>query len=81
MGCQKSITTLLINKKGDYVLGLKANHKKLYKQVKNWFEQGEQNGFSGVEYSEYKQFESGNHRIEKREVWSFKGDKGVEEQC
>jgi predicted transposase YbfD/YdcC len=29
-GCQKSITKLIMEKKGDYVLGLKRNHPKLY---------------------------------------------------
>lgn len=35
-GCQKSITKLIKDKKGDYVLGLKGNHPKLYKAVKNY---------------------------------------------
>lgn len=33
-GCQKSITELIIKKKGNYVLGLKRNHPKLYEAVK-----------------------------------------------
>jgi len=32
-GCQKSIAELIIEKKGDYVLGLKRNHPKLYAAV------------------------------------------------
>ena len=34
-GCQKSIAKLIVEKKGDYVLGLKLNHKKLYEAVEN----------------------------------------------
>lgn len=34
MGCQKDITSLIIKKKGDYVLALKGNQKLLYKAVK-----------------------------------------------
>lgn len=34
-GCQKSIADLIIEKKGDYVLGLKRNHPKLYKSVED----------------------------------------------
>lgn len=34
-GCQKSIVAKIINKKGNYVLGLKGNHPKLYEAVKN----------------------------------------------
>lgn len=32
-GCQKDISKLIIEKKGDYVLGLKMNHPKLYQAV------------------------------------------------
>ncbi len=34
MGCQKDITSLIVKKKGDYVLALKGNQKLLYKAVK-----------------------------------------------
>ena len=34
MECQKDITSLIIKKKGDYVLALKGNQKLLYKAVK-----------------------------------------------
>lgn len=33
VGCQKSIAKLIIEKRGNYVLGLKRNHPKLYKAV------------------------------------------------
>ena len=33
-GCQKNIVSQIINKKGNYVLGLKRNHPKLYDAVK-----------------------------------------------
>ena len=38
MGCQKDITSLIVKKKGDYVLALKGNQKLLYKAVKEWLE-------------------------------------------
>ena len=38
MGCQKNITSLIVKKKGDYILALKGNQKLLYKAVKEWFE-------------------------------------------
>ena len=34
-GCQKSIVAKIINKKGNYILGLKGNHPKLHEAVKN----------------------------------------------
>jgi predicted transposase YbfD/YdcC len=41
-GCQKAITKLIIEKKGNYVLGLKLNHPKLYNAVEKIIqEQGE----------------------------------------
>ena len=38
IGCQKTITELIIDKKADYVIGLKANQDGLYEQVADWFE-------------------------------------------
>jgi len=43
MGCQKDITSLIIKKKGDYVLALKGNQKLFYKAVKEWFELAQEN--------------------------------------
>lgn len=70
MGCQKEIASLIIKKKADYVLALKANHKNLYKEVEGWFELARKENFSGREYKYYKFVESGHHRIEKREIWT-----------
>jgi predicted transposase YbfD/YdcC len=38
MGCQKDITSLIVKKKGDYILALKGNQKLLHEEVKDWFE-------------------------------------------
>jgi hypothetical protein len=37
MGTQTEIAKKIIEKKGDYVLALKANHPTLYNQVQEWF--------------------------------------------
>lgn len=42
-GCQKDITKLIVRKKGDYVLGLKLNHPKLYKAVEEHIKQESEN--------------------------------------
>lgn len=43
-GCQKDIAKLVVKKKGDYVLGLKLNHPKLYKAMEGHIKQeGENN--------------------------------------
>ena len=38
IGCQKTITKLMVEKKADYLIGLKANQDGLYQQVVDWFE-------------------------------------------
>ncbi len=70
MGCQKEIASLIIKKKADYVLALKANHKNLHKEVEKWFELAEKENFQGQEYSYHQEVESGHNRIEKREIWT-----------
>ena len=71
MGCQKDITSLIIKKKGDYVLALKGNQKLLYKAVKEWFKLAQKEEFVGRDYSYYEQVEAGHHRVEKRQVWTI----------
>lgn len=38
IGCQQRIAELIIDKKADYLIGLKANQDGLYEQVVDWFE-------------------------------------------
>ena len=61
MGCQKDITSLIIKKKGDYVLALKWNQKLLYQAVKEWFEVARKSEYLGREYNYYEQVEAGHH--------------------
>lgn len=62
MGCQSKIVEKIINKKADYVLGLKGNQSSLHNDVKLLFEKKpEKTKFSAVEESE-----KGHGRIEKR---------------
>jgi len=65
MGCQKEITRLIRQKKGDYLIALKANQKGLYQEIKEWFE-GE--GFNDRKHNYDQEIETGHHRVEKREV-------------
>jgi predicted transposase YbfD/YdcC len=37
MGTQTEIAKKILDKKGDYVLALKANHPTLYNEVQKWF--------------------------------------------
>lgn len=70
MGCQKDITSLIIKKKGDYILALKDNQKLLHKAVKEWFEDAKTTDYLGKNYNFYEQVEAGHHRVEKRQVWT-----------
>ena len=70
MGCQKDITSLIIKKKGDYILALKGNQKLLYEAVKEWFEGAQKVDYLGRDYNYHEQVEAGHHRGEKRQVWT-----------
>jgi len=50
MGTQTAIVQNYIAN-ADYVLALKANHPKLYGQIKDWFEQAQAQNFAGIEVS------------------------------
>jgi predicted transposase YbfD/YdcC len=70
MGCQKDITSLIIKKKGDYILALKGNQKLLYEAVKEWLEVAQKVDYLGRDYNYHEQVEAGHHRGEKRQVWT-----------
>jgi predicted transposase YbfD/YdcC len=70
MGTQTEIAKKIIEKKGDYVLALKANHPTLYNQVQEWFEKASAQQFQGIDISYEKPVEKGHHRREIRQVWS-----------
>lgn len=63
IGCQKAITELIIGKKADYVIGLKANQDGLYEQVADWFERVKPTLQADVSR------DLGHGRAEKRMVW------------
>ena len=63
------ITQQIIEARADYVLTLKANHPTLYKQVTNWFDSAQAQGFAGIDYSYDARVEAGHHRGETRRLW------------
>jgi len=52
MGTQTAIAAQKHIANADYVLALKANHPKLYGQIKDWFEQAQAQNFAGIEVSD-----------------------------
>lgn len=70
-GCQKEIAEKIRDKKGDYVLALKGNQRKLHDEAENFFKQALDVSpqESGCDY--YKNEEYSRGRLEQREVWSI----------
>ncbi len=63
MGCQKNIAKQIVEKEGDYILGLKMNHPGLYNEVEKTF-QTEVFEFLGTDIAGT--YEKGHGRIEER---------------
>jgi predicted transposase YbfD/YdcC len=66
MGCQKSIAKKIIDKEGDYVFGLKGNHKNLNEEVKEVFEGKRQARFIDAKETTYETLDKGHGRLETR---------------
>ncbi len=69
MGTQKTIAAQIYQAQADYILSLKANHRKLFAGVEQWFntQRAAQNLPPAVEYK----IESAHHRTEIRQVWTI----------
>jgi len=63
---QKKAVTAIINRKADYVLPVKQNHKDLYEDIKLLFEDADRNGFTGIDAAEGHSLEKSGGRIEER---------------
>ena len=70
MGTQRDIAAQIIDQGGDYILALKGNQGTLHKQIKAFFQAGEQNQWAGINVSYSECTEAGHHRIERRQVWA-----------
>jgi predicted transposase YbfD/YdcC len=68
MGCQKEIAKKIVEKDGDYVLGLKGNQGKFHKDVKDFLDTAINAANSTLKFHETKP-EKGHGRIEKRKIW------------
>lgn len=65
MGCQLAIAEKIIEKEADYLLALKGNQKKLYEDVKLFFEDAE----SLDNASFYEEIDDDKGRIDTRKYW------------
>ena len=66
LNTQKKAATAIINKKADYVLPVKENHKDLYEDIKLLFEDADKKGFKGVDAAESHSQEKSAGRVEQR---------------
>jgi len=72
MGCQKSIAEKIIDKKGDYLLAVKNNHKLLYDEIKDVF-----SDLSDTDETPYRytvDVGKGHGRLEKRSCYVINSD-------
>jgi predicted transposase YbfD/YdcC len=68
MGCQKKIAEKIIDKKADYVFGLKGNQGSLREDVELLFTEQLANGFKDIAVSKASSLDGEHGRIESREV-------------
>jgi predicted transposase YbfD/YdcC len=71
MGCQKKISQKIIEKKGDYVLSLKMNHKTLFLQVKELFAKLIKNQLAAIAFDYHQTEEISHGRLEIRQCWTI----------
>lgn len=68
MFTQKANTALIVEKKADYLMGLKGNQSNLLDEIQYYFEDAAKANFEGVEYDCYYYEGSGHGREEKRTI-------------
>jgi predicted transposase YbfD/YdcC len=69
MGCQKSITGKIVEKGGDYAIGLKGNQQSIRDEVANYFEQASAIEFEGAKVKHHQSICQGHGRIEARDLY------------
>lgn len=72
MGCQKDLAKQIVEKKGDYVLCVKANHGTLHEDLVELF--ADRKDLFGVDHSYHESVEKDHGRIEVRKCWAAEGE-------
>jgi predicted transposase YbfD/YdcC len=70
MGCQKTIAGKIVDKGGDYVLGLKGNQGTLHDEVELFFQDCLTSEFSDVPHDYWETVDGDHGRIETRRYWT-----------
>lgn len=68
MGCQRKIAQLIIERKGNYIFGLKGNQPEMEREVREFFEHAESTRWKDIPHSEWTSTDAGHGRIETRRV-------------
>jgi predicted transposase YbfD/YdcC len=66
LNTQKKTASVIINKKADYVLPVKENHKDFYEDIKLLFEDADRKDFKGIDAAESHTTEKSAGRVEER---------------
>jgi len=70
-GCQKNIARQIVQGKGDYVLALKSNQKKLFDQVRLILDCHMRDDFADCPVSRHVEVEQGHGRLEARQYYQI----------
>src|SRR5690606_2919244 len=70
MGCQKNIASQIVERKGNYLMGLKGNQGHLRESVTYFFKEAIKDDFRGYKFSEFQETEKGHGRVERRTIWA-----------
>ena len=78
MGCQKGIAEQIVHQKGDYLLALKGNQKKLYEEVQSFFATASKHDFKNIDSDFHQTLDSGHGRVETRRAYAIDFEKHKE---
>ena len=70
MGCQKKISTTIIDKGADYIFSLKGNQSNLHENIKLYFQEQLKEKFKGSSFDYYETVDGEHGRTEIRRYWT-----------
>ncbi len=80
-GCQKKIAEKVVQGGGDYLLVVKENQEKLYRDIEALFKRAAESDFAGVPHSYYEKVDLGHGRQERRCYVVIEDPEGLSERA
>jgi predicted transposase YbfD/YdcC len=71
LNTQKEVAAMAIQKKADYFLPVKGNHKGLLEEIDFLFQEAKKREFRGIDADQYETLEKSHGRVEKRTYYSM----------